>query len=94
VTGGRLVIVGAVSHPKIELHVHLEGTVRAGTLLHLGHLFPYLPGQPGRRPHPGRRDRPRPAAHPGTDHSHLITAIWHNDHTSAPVHRSLTACDH
>jgi hypothetical protein len=24
----------------------------------------------------------------------LTTAIWHNDHTSAPVHRSLTACDH
>jgi hypothetical protein len=24
----------------------------------------------------------------------LITAIWHNDHTGAPVHRSLTAYDH
>lgn len=24
----------------------------------------------------------------------LTTAIWHNDHTSAPVHRSLTAYDH
>jgi hypothetical protein len=24
----------------------------------------------------------------------LTAAIWHNDHTSAPVHRSLTAYDH
>ena len=24
----------------------------------------------------------------------LTTAIWHNDHTGAPVHRSLTAYDH
>ena len=24
----------------------------------------------------------------------LTAAIWHNDHTGAPVHRSLTACDH
>jgi Transposase DDE domain len=24
----------------------------------------------------------------------LTTAIWHNDHTAAPVHRSLTAYDH
>jgi Transposase DDE domain len=24
----------------------------------------------------------------------LTTAIWHNDHTSAPIHRSLTAYDH
>jgi hypothetical protein len=24
----------------------------------------------------------------------LTTAIWHNDHTSAPVYRSLTAYDH
>jgi aminodeoxyfutalosine deaminase len=29
----RLAIIGAVSFPKIELHVHLEGTVRASTLL-------------------------------------------------------------
>src|SRR5580698_8817946 len=30
---GGVAIIGAVSFPKIELHVHLEGTVRAGTLL-------------------------------------------------------------
>jgi hypothetical protein len=24
----------------------------------------------------------------------LTAAIWHNDHTAAPVHRSLTAYDH
>jgi hypothetical protein len=24
----------------------------------------------------------------------LTAAIWHNDHTHAPVHRSLTAYDH
>jgi len=24
----------------------------------------------------------------------LTSVIWHNDHTSAPVHRSLTAYDH
>src|SRR5215469_12518066 len=24
----------------------------------------------------------------------IESAIWHNDHTSAPVHRSLTAYDH
>ena len=24
----------------------------------------------------------------------LTAAIWHNDHTGAPVHRSLTAYDH
>jgi len=24
----------------------------------------------------------------------LTAAIWHNDHTRAPVHRSLTAYDH
>ncbi|GGM78673.1 hypothetical protein GCM10012275_56610 [Longimycelium tulufanense] len=24
----------------------------------------------------------------------LTAAVWHNDHTSAPVHRSLTAYDH
>jgi aminodeoxyfutalosine deaminase len=28
-------IIGAVTFPKIELHVHLEGTVRAGTLLQI-----------------------------------------------------------
>jgi aminodeoxyfutalosine deaminase len=31
----RLAIIGDVSFPKIELHVHLEGTVRAGTLLQI-----------------------------------------------------------
>ena len=30
-----LAIIGAVTFPKIELHVHLEGTVRAGTLLQI-----------------------------------------------------------
>jgi aminodeoxyfutalosine deaminase len=29
------VIIGSVTFPKIELHVHLEGTVRAGTLLQI-----------------------------------------------------------
>ena len=24
----------------------------------------------------------------------LTAAIWHNDHTGAPVRRSLIACDH
>jgi hypothetical protein len=24
----------------------------------------------------------------------LTAAIWHNDHTGAPIHRSLTAYDH
>ena len=28
-------IIGSVTFPKIELHVHLEGTVRAGTLLQI-----------------------------------------------------------
>lgn len=31
----RIAIIGAVSFPKIELHVHLEGTVRASTLLQI-----------------------------------------------------------
>jgi aminodeoxyfutalosine deaminase len=33
--GPRLAIIGAVTFPKIELHVHLEGTVRAATLLRI-----------------------------------------------------------
>jgi aminodeoxyfutalosine deaminase len=32
---GRGIEGSAVSYPKIELHVHLEGTVRAGTLLQI-----------------------------------------------------------
>jgi aminodeoxyfutalosine deaminase len=32
---GPLTIIGAVTFPKIELHVHLEGTVRASTLLQI-----------------------------------------------------------
>ena len=31
----RLAIISAVTFPKIELHVHLEGTVRAATLLEI-----------------------------------------------------------
>jgi aminodeoxyfutalosine deaminase len=34
-TSPRAAIIGAVTFPKIELHVHLEGTVRAGTLLQI-----------------------------------------------------------
>ena len=34
------------------------------------------------------------ARRPGQRILALTTAIWHNDHTSAPVHSSLTACDH